>query len=130
MKAADKRGSEYKGSLLERLLACYLSDNPGNLQYKGKTFLNVSSLTSESLRVVPMHCKTSAICSASGDSESQIRPTLTTKTTENVYIHTFVTYYWYNHKLVVTGDSDYLMQQWMPFPFLPFLSLKMPFNFL
>ena len=56
-----------------------------------------------------MHCKTSAICSASGDSESQIRPTLTTKTTENVYIHTFVNYYWHNDKLVVIGDSDYLM---------------------
>lgn len=71
-----------------------------------------------------MHCKTSAICSASGDSESQIRPTLTTKTTENVYIHTFVNYYWHNHKLVVIGDSDYLMQQWMPFPFLPFFVIK------
>ena len=33
VKAADKRGSEYKGSLLERLLACYLIDSPGNLQY-------------------------------------------------------------------------------------------------
>ena len=71
-----------------------------------------------------MHCKTSAICSASGDSESQIRPTLTTKTTENVYIHTFVNYYWHNHKLVVIGDSDYLMQQWTPFPFLPFFVTK------
>lgn len=80
-----------------------------------------------------MHCKTSAICSASGDSESQIRPTLTTKTTENVYIHTFVNYY----RLVVIGDSDFLIQQWMPFPFLPFFVTKtviqlfiMPQNFI
>ena len=85
MKVADKRRSECRGSLLERLLACYLIDSP-TYSFRAKRFTNVLSLTSESLRVVPMHCKTSAICSASGDSESQIRPTLTTKSTKNVYI--------------------------------------------
>ena len=44
VKAADKRGSEYKGSLMERLLASYLIDSPGNLQYKGKTFFKMSKV--------------------------------------------------------------------------------------
>lgn len=60
-----------------------------------------------------MHCKTSAICSASGDSESQIRPTLTTKNNRDNYF-----------SVIVIGNSDYLMQQWIPFPFLPFFVAK------
>ena len=45
VKVADKRRSEYKDSLLERLLACYLIDSPGNLQYiKGPNVLQMSKV--------------------------------------------------------------------------------------
>lgn len=37
-----------------------------------------------------MHCNTSAICSASGDSESQIRPTLTAIDARKKFIRIFI----------------------------------------
>ena len=77
-KHSSKCASIHNSTDLQTVAAKSLIDNRF-LQHALKRHTQLGNLTSDSLRVVPMQCNTSAMCSASGDSESQIRPTLTGK---------------------------------------------------
>ena len=81
-KHSSKCASIYNSTVLQTVAAKSFIDNRF-LQHALKRHTQLENLTSDSLRVVPMQCNTSAMCSASGDSESQIRPTLTGKRITN-----------------------------------------------
>ena len=82
VKYSSKCASIYNSTVLQTVATKSFIDNRF-LQRALKRHTQLENLTSDSLRVVPMQCNTSAMCSASGDSESQIRPTLTGKRITN-----------------------------------------------
>ena len=82
VKYSSKCASIYNSTVLQTVATKSFIDNRF-LQRALKRHIQLVNLTSDSLRVVPMQCNTSAMCSASGDSESQIRPTLTGKRITN-----------------------------------------------
>ena len=107
------QGGFAPGSLLERLLACYLIDSHGNLQYEGKTFYKCLKSYVGKLKS----------CSNALQNICNMFSIWWLWIPNKAYAH------YKNNRdnyfsVIVIGNSDYLMKQWIPFPFLPFFVAK------